>query len=137
MAPPGHDLRADAPRLSRGKTGVHFSRSISKRFQAKWMPVRVKKHVKTRIQSFGSDGPERTWAKEICASARLPAIYGELTHHVMCYTPVRAIFGCWFPLYPRCLPAIAATEHALFECSGIRKAWNVASLAIAKIERGL
>jgi hypothetical protein len=35
------------------------------------------------------------------------------------------------------LPSIAATEHALFECSGIRKASNVTSLAIAKIERGL
>jgi hypothetical protein len=55
----------------------------------------------------------------------------------MCDTPVRAIFGRWFPLYLRCLPSIAATEHALFECSGIRKASNVTSLAIAKIERGL
>ena len=40
-------------------------------------------------------------------------------------------------MYPRCLPSIAATEHALFECSGIRKASNVTGLAIAKIERGL
>jgi hypothetical protein len=55
----------------------------------------------------------------------------------MRYTPVRAIFGFWSPLYRRFLPSIATAEHALFECSGIRKASNVTGLTIAKIERGL
>jgi hypothetical protein len=62
--------------------------------------------------------------------------HGELTH-VHRYTLVHAIFGCWPSLYPRFLPSITAAEHALFECSCIRKASNVTSLTIAKIERGL
>jgi hypothetical protein len=70
------------------------------------------------------------------ASARLPAIYGELTH-VHRYTLVDAIFRRWSSLYPRFLPSIAAAKHALFECSGIRKTSNVTGLTIAKIERGL
>jgi hypothetical protein len=82
--------------------------------------------------------PERTWAtsKDISASARLPATYGELTH-VHRYTLVHAIFRCRSSLYPRRLPSIAAAEHALFECSGIGKSSNVTGLTIAKIERGL
>jgi hypothetical protein len=82
--------------------------------------------------------PERTWAtsKDISASARLPAIYGELTH-VHRYTLVHAIFRCRSSLYPRRLPSIAAAEHALFECSGIGKTSNVTGLTITKIERGL
>jgi hypothetical protein len=74
--------------------------------------------------------------RDISASARLPAIYGELTH-IHRYTLVHAIFRRWSSLYPRFLPSIAAAKHALFECSGIRKASNVTGLTIAKIERGL
>ena len=93
-------------------------------------------------QTFGTGGSrsqfdsERTWAKDVSASARLPAIYGELTH-VHRYTLVDAIFRRWSSLYPRFLPSIAAAKHALFECSGIRKTSNVTGLTIAKIERGL
>jgi hypothetical protein len=55
----------------------------------------------------------------------------------MRYAPVRAIFGCGFPLDLRPLPSIPAAKHALFECGGIGKASNVTGLTIAKIERRL
>jgi hypothetical protein len=57
--------------------------------------------------------------------------------HVHRYALVHAIFGCWSSLYARPLPSITAAEHALFECSAIRKASNIPGLTVAKIERGL
>ena len=66
----------------------------------------------------------------------VPAIHTELT--VMLDAPLRAIFKRRrFAFDLRSLPAIAATEHALFECGSIGEPSNVTGLAIAKIQRGL
>jgi hypothetical protein len=101
-------------------------------------PLIGAKRTRSWRAPMSQNDPERTWAtsKDISASARLSAIYGQLTH-VMRYAPVRAILGCRSPLYLRRLPSIAAAEHALLECSGIGKTSNVTGLTIAKIERGL